>query len=177
MEDLRGEKVTFDVKLHEIKEKVFPEFTDELAKEFGFESVEDFNTKQTEMLSKQKKLVQLMKNFMVKFLRSLIEQNKFDVPKTMVTQQENYLRGDLEKSLKQQGFNETMMKEYFEKWSADVTSKAEFQVKSGLILGSLVISIQLKHLMRTLIKKLKRWRHKLEWKQTKLKNTTLQMSK
>ena len=105
------------------KKKFFPEFTDELAKEFGFESVEDFNTKQTEMLSKQK-VRAADEKLHGEILEKLIEQNKFDVPKTMVTQQENYLRTDLEKSLKQQGFNETMMKEYFEKWSADVTSKA-----------------------------------------------------
>ena len=136
MEDLRDEKVTFEVKVHEIKEKVFPEFTDELAKEFGFESVTDFETKQTDMLTKQKNRAADEK-LHGEILEKLIEQNKFDVPKTMVTQQENYLRTDLEKSLKQQGFNEQMMKEYFEKWSADVSSKAEFQVKSGLILEKL----------------------------------------
>ncbi len=136
MEDLRGEKVTFEVKVHEIKEKVFPEFTDELAKEFGFESVVDFETKQTDMLTKQKNRAADEK-LHGEILEKLIEQNKFDVPKTMVTQQENYLRTDLEKSLKQQGFNEQMMKEYFEKWSTDVSAKAEFQVKSGLILERL----------------------------------------
>ena len=136
MEDLRAEKVTFEVKLHEIKEKVYPELSDELAKEFGFESSEDFEKKQTEMLLKQKTRAADEK-LHGEILEKLIQANKFDVPKTMVTQQESYLRSDLEKSLKQQGFNEDMMKDYFAKWSGDVSAKAEFQVKSGLILEKL----------------------------------------
>ena len=136
MEDLRDEKVTFHVKLHEIKEKVFPEFSDEMAKEFGFDSVKDFETKQENILMNQKNRAADEK-LHGEILEKLIGMNKFDVPKTMITQQEGYLRSDLEKSLKQQGFNEEMMKEYFAKWSADVSSKAEFQVKSGLILEKL----------------------------------------
>ena len=53
-EELKGAKVKFDVELLEIKEKKLPEFNDELAKEFGFESVADFNTKNKENLVQQK---------------------------------------------------------------------------------------------------------------------------
>ena len=37
----------------------------------------------------------------------------------------------------QQGFNEEMTKQYFDKWSEDLTTKATFQVRSGLILDKL----------------------------------------
>ena len=41
-EDLREAKVKFHVEILELKEKKTPELDDELAKEFGFESVDDF---------------------------------------------------------------------------------------------------------------------------------------
>src|SRR5690606_15562746 len=54
-ESLKNAPVTFHVELLEIKQKNFPELTDELAKEFGFESVEDFATKNKERMALQKK--------------------------------------------------------------------------------------------------------------------------
>ena len=55
----------------------------------------------------------------------------------MVSQQEGYLKEDLKRNLTQQGFNDAMTEEYFAKWAEDVTQKAEFQVRSGLILEKL----------------------------------------
>lgn len=136
MDTLRNAKVTFETELLEIKERKFPELTDDLAKEFGYESVEDFNKKNREMLTKQKdrsakeKLHQEM-------LNKLIEENKFDVPQGMIEQQEKYVKEDVARNLKQQGFNDKMLEDYFARWHDDVHSKAEFQVKSGLILDSL----------------------------------------
>src|SRR5690606_35031508 len=54
-ESLKNAPVTFHVELLEIKQKNFPELTDELAKEFGFESVADFGTKNKERMALQKK--------------------------------------------------------------------------------------------------------------------------
>src|SRR5690606_14037228 len=54
-ESLKSAPVTFHVELLEIKQKNFPELTDELAKEFGFESVADFTTKNKERMATQKK--------------------------------------------------------------------------------------------------------------------------
>ena len=45
VEELKNAKVTFEVKLLEIKDKFFPEWNDETAKELGYESIEDFKTK------------------------------------------------------------------------------------------------------------------------------------
>jgi trigger factor len=52
--DLQGAPVKFTVELLEIKEKILPEFNDELAKEFGFTSVADFNEKNKKTLAYQK---------------------------------------------------------------------------------------------------------------------------
>ncbi len=136
VEELKDAKVKFYVELLEIKNKDFPEFTDEIAKEMGFESVEDFKTKTLENLTKQKER-QVQEKLNQEILEKLIAENTFDVPVAMVAQQEDYLKKDLANNLKQQGFNDDMLKEYFEKWSGDLTEKATFQVKSGLILDVL----------------------------------------
>ena len=136
VEELKNSKVTFEVKLLEIKEKILPEWNDETAKELGYDSVEDFNTKNTEAMTAQKNRAADEKLHQ-EILEKLISENELEIPKAMVTQQEDYLKEDLKRNLAQQGFNEEMMADYFSKWAGDVTSKAEFQVKSGLILEEL----------------------------------------
>ncbi|MBC7429523.1 MAG: trigger factor, partial [Bacteriovorax sp.] len=134
--DLQNAKVTFEVELLEIKEKKYPELNDELAKEFGYESVADFNEKNKKQLVAQKERTAAEK-LHSDILEKLVNENKFDVPATLVQNQEKYLQDDLAKNLKSQGFNESMVAEYFERWKADIHTKAEFQVRSGLVLDHL----------------------------------------
>lgn len=135
-ESLKGAPVKFHVELLEIKEKSMPELTDELAKEFGFESVDDFNSKNKSRLENQKKR-QSQAKLQEDILKKLVDENKFDVPKTLLEQQRKSVEQELGANLKQQGFSEDMLQTYFEKWSDDVDARAEFQVRSGLILDSL----------------------------------------
>lgn len=134
--ELRDMKVKFDVELLEIKERKVPELNDELAKEFGFESAEDFDTKNRERLVAQKKREADM-GLHEEILKKLVEENPFDIPKALVDQQKGAVREDLGANLRQQGFDEKMTEQYFEKWDEDITQKAEFQVRSGLILDSI----------------------------------------
>jgi trigger factor len=134
--DLQNAKVKFHVEILELKEKSSPELNDELAKEFGFESVEDFNTKNKARLVESKKR-EVQAKLQEEILKKLIEENKFDLPNTLVNSQKQSVQQELSGNLKQQGFNDDMIKTYFDKWDADVVSKAEFQVRSGLILDKL----------------------------------------
>lgn len=134
--DLQNAKVTFEVEILEIKEKKYPSLTDDLAKEFGFESAEDFNNKNKANLLSQKER-QANEKLHQEILEKIVAENKFDVPSTLIANQENYLKEDLTKTLKAQGFNDQMVEEYFARWQSDVTTKAEFQVRSGLILDHL----------------------------------------
>lgn len=135
-DDLKNAPVTFHVELLEIKQKNFPEFTDELAKEFGFESVADFTAKNKERMATQKKR-EVASKLQQQILEKLIEENQFEVPKALVDDQKESVKQELTRTLKQQGFNDQMINLYFERWDADVTSKALFQVRSGLILDKL----------------------------------------
>ncbi len=135
-EDLKNAPVTFHVELLEIKNKNFPEFTDELAKEFGFESVADFAAKNKERMATQKKR-EVQAKLQQEILEKLIGENQFEVPKALVDDQKESVKQELTRTLKQQSFNEQMIQLYFERWDDDVTSKALFQVRSGLILDKL----------------------------------------
>lgn len=135
-ESLKNAPVTFHVELLEIKQKILPDFTDEIAKEFGFESVDDFTVKNKERMSVQKKR-EVQTKLQQEILEKLIEENKFDVPNALIQDQKESVKQELSKSLKQQGFNEQMINLYFERWDADVTQKALFQVRSGLLLDNL----------------------------------------
>ncbi len=134
--DLKNAPVVFHVELLEIKQKNFPELTDELAKEFGFESVADFGEKNKKRMATQKKR-EVTSKLQQQILEKLIEENTFEVPKALVDDQKESVRQELGRTLKQQGFNDQMISLYFERWDEDVTKKALFQVRSGLILDKL----------------------------------------
>lgn len=135
-ESLRNAPVTFHVELLEIKEKNFPELTDDLAKEFGFESVADFEAKNKERMATQKKR-EVTQKLHQEILEKLIAENAFDVPNALLEDQKVAVKNDLKNTLKGQGFNDQMIELYFERWNADVEQKALFQVRSGLILDNL----------------------------------------
>ncbi|MDC1174121.1 trigger factor [Bacteriovoracaceae bacterium] len=135
-QDLQGAKVKFHTKLLEIKEKSFPEMTEEIAKELGFESVSDMEEKTKKNLLDQKQR-QSKEKLHQEILETLVKENAFDVPQTLIDQQKNHIQEDVKRNLAQQGFNEQMMDEYFAKWNEDIDGKAVFQVKSGLILDKL----------------------------------------
>jgi trigger factor len=132
-EDLKNAKVVFHTEILEIKEKKLPELTDELAKELGSESVEDFNEKNRKTLEFEK-VKAADKKLNEEILNKLVEEHKFEVPKALVDDQQKHLEKDMMMNLQQQGLNEQQAREYFDKWDSDMVQKAEHQVRSGLIL-------------------------------------------
>lgn len=134
--ELQNAKVTFEVELLEIKEKNYPELTDAMAVEFGYTSVADFNEKNKATLLAQKER-QATEKLHQDILEKLVKENKFDVPAALIENQEKHVQDDLAKNLKAQGFSDGMTLEYFKKWHADIHTKAEFQVRSGLVLDHL----------------------------------------
>lgn len=135
-ESLRNAKVKFHVTLNEIKEKKIPELNDELAKEFGFESVADMTAKTRERFEFQKNR-EASEKLHQAILEKFVADNKFDIPSALIDEQKKAIIKDVSANLKQQGFNDDMIRTYFDKWQDDVNTKAEFQVKSGLILDTL----------------------------------------
>ncbi|MDH5580531.1 MAG: trigger factor [Bdellovibrionales bacterium] len=136
VEDLQNAKVKFEVEVLEIKEKKYPELSEELAKELGEESASSMRNNIKDNLVQQKTRMADQK-LQQEILEKLIEENKFDVPTAMIAQQKEALKKDVEKNIRQQGFTDQMVEDYFEKWAGDLNSRAEFQVRSALILEEL----------------------------------------
>ncbi len=136
MAELRNAKVKFHVELLEVKEQKYPEVTEELVKEFGYESVADFNEKTEKNLSYQKKRT-VAENLNREILDKLINENAFDIPSAMIANQEKHVKEELKTNLLRQGFREEHLAEYYEKWKEDITQKAAYQIKTGLILDKL----------------------------------------
>ena len=135
-EDLRNAKVKFEVELLEIKEKKRPELTDELAQELDYESQEDMEIKIRKRLEYQKEK-EGSEKLNKEILDKLIKENQFEIPQTLIDDQEKAIQGHLFETLKQQKLSEFETKRYFDKWAGDMREKAIFQIRSGLILKKL----------------------------------------
>ncbi len=134
--NLAGKDAEYEVHVREVKEKKLPEFTAELAKEFGYESIADFETKSREMLVKNKaeESDNLLRNNMIE---KLIEKNTFEVPQALVYSQMRALADDYSQELKRYGFNEQMIQSAVMSQLQDFKKRAETQVRAGILLDSI----------------------------------------
>jgi trigger factor len=134
--NLAGKEASYEVSMREVKEKKLPELSDDLLKEFGYESVQDFETKSKEALIKTKAEEsdnQLRNNMIEK----LIEKNTFEVPQALVYSQMRALADDYTEELKRYGFNEQMIQSAVMSQLADFKKRAEMQVRAGILLDAI----------------------------------------
>jgi trigger factor len=122
--------------MREVKEKKLPEWTEEYAKEFGYESLSDFETRTRERLTKTKKeeTDNQLRNQMIE---KLIEKNSFEVPQALVYSQIRALADDYGNELKRYGFNEQMIQSAVVSQLEDFKKRAETQVRAGILLDSI----------------------------------------
>jgi trigger factor len=135
-ENLAGKDAEYDVALREVKDKKLPEFTEEYAKEFGYESLADFETKSKTMLLKNKaeESDNLLRNNMIE---KLIEKNAFEVPQALVYQQIRALADDYAQELKRYGFNDQMVQSAIVSQLEDFKKRANMQVRAGILLDAI----------------------------------------
>lgn len=141
-EDLREKKVEFTVSLSKLQVKNLPEFSDDLVKEFDYESVSDFEEKTRKNLKYEKErkaTEELHEAILTKF----IEDNEFPVPVALLQEQERALAHDMTNNLKRMGMPEAQTKDYLKKWKPELQKKALFQVRSGVILEQLAKQFKL----------------------------------
>jgi trigger factor len=133
---LAGKEVEYTVDVREVKEKILPEWTEELAKEFGYESVADFEKKTTERLAKGRKdeVDNQLRNSMIE---KLIEKNAFEVPQALVYSQIRALADDYSNELKRYGFNDQMIQSAIMSQLEDFKKRADTQVRAGILLDAI----------------------------------------
>jgi trigger factor len=135
-QNLAGKEAEYTVDVREVKEKKLPEWTEDLAKEFGYEGIADFETKTRERLSKGKKeeVDNQLRNHMIE---KLIEKNAFEVPQALVYSQIRALADDYANELKRYGFNDQMVQSAIVSQLEDFKKRAETQVRAGILLDSI----------------------------------------
>lgn len=135
--EIAGKEVIYTVTLHEVKEKKYPELTDEMAKEFQAENAEDLRKKVRESLETELVNEQKQQN-MEEILVALLESNPFEVPGSLVQRQLEYILSDEAEMLKRQKFGDGLIQEYLRKYSSDYQKRAEREVRLALLLPKVV---------------------------------------
>lgn len=141
---LSGAPVTFDVKLTGIKKKSLPELDDALAAKVGeFKTLAELKERIRKDIEdgENKRIEEDLKNRVVK---SLVEANPVEAPRTLVDQQKQALIEDFKGKLKQQGMNDSDFEEYKSKWDKDFEESATFMVKSTFLLDALAEKLNLR---------------------------------
>jgi trigger factor len=135
--EIAGKTIDYEVKLHDIKEKNFPELTDEMAKDYQAESAADLRAKvrkslEDELAAEQKQSTS------EEVLLALVESNPFEVPKALIQRQLQVILNDVGQLLKRQKFSDNLIQDYFQKhWDA-FNARAEREVKLALLLPQII---------------------------------------
>ncbi|MEW6057151.1 MAG: trigger factor [Bdellovibrionota bacterium] len=140
---LAGKTVQFNVTVHEFKKKQLPELDDEFAKRFKLESRLELRKKVFESM-KEERAQNSREKVKEDVLNALIKQNAFEVPQGVVQSQIEYLMRENASYLKQNGFTEKMIRDYFEKNLESLRSRAEDQVRASLVLDRIADEQDLK---------------------------------
>lgn len=141
---LSGAAVQFKVKLNSMKKKVLPELNDELAKKLGeFQSLDELKTRIRKDIeeTENRRILEDVRNRIVK---SLVEANPVEAPRSLVDQQKEALVEDFKGRLKQQGMTDKDFEEYKDKWGKDFEDSATFMVKSTFLLDALAEKLGLR---------------------------------
>ena len=104
-EDLKGKDATFEIKVHEIKEKELPELDDEFVKDISeFDTLEEYKAnlrKTMEENAKQREKIE-MEN---QLLEKVVENAKVDIPEVMVENEIDAMVRDMDFRMRYQGLD------------------------------------------------------------------------
>lgn len=142
-EELAGKEATFNVKIHEIKEKDIPELDDDFAKDVDEEvdSLEALKEKKKDELLKQKEQ-EIENNKRETLLNKVTENVEVDIPKAMVDTELDQMLKEFEQRLQMQGMT---LDNYFQfsgqsedELKDQMREDAEARVKTNLTLEAIV---------------------------------------
>ena len=104
-EDLAGKPCTFEVTVHEVREKVLPELNDEFAKNVSeFDTLEEYKKSVKEQL-KQEKEKKAEQEAEEKLLEKITENSTVEIPEVMVEEQAHEFVHQFAHQLEHQGLN------------------------------------------------------------------------
>ncbi len=143
-EELKGQAVTFNIKVHKVQEKELPELNKEFIQSMGVESgeVDDFKVEIRRNMERELDLrtIQQTKENTIK---ALVEANAVDVPKAIVKQEIKRLKQDMMRQFSGQLGTQGKMDESL--LPDDIfQERAENSAKAGLILSQIITDNKIK---------------------------------
>ena len=142
MDKLAGKKVTFDVKVNEIREPIPVKFDETFAKNLGMPSMKDLKKAISDQISNEHNNISRSK-LKQQLLDVLDSKYKFDLPESMIEQEYRSVCHTLNKDKNQlnQNQNDNKISEPDEKMTneekSDARSIASRRVKLGLLMGDI----------------------------------------
>ena len=136
-ENLKGKPAVFKVKVNSIKRKEEAELNEDLAKELGYDSVEDLKAKTKENLIKREE-TRIENEYKGKVVDAVVEGVNFEIPKAIVEREIQFQINRFAQQLQMQGMS---LNQYFEmtgqnieKMRESIKESAEKSVKRDLVL-------------------------------------------
>ena len=138
--NLSGKPALFKVKVNSIKRKEEAELNDDLAKELGYDSLEDLKSKTKENLTKREEN-RIESDFRNKVVEKVVESVSVEVPEQLVQKEIQYRMSEFAQQLQMQGMS---IGQYFEmtgqnaeKMRETLKESAEKSIKAQLVLDEI----------------------------------------
>lgn len=136
-ESLKGKPAVFKVKVNSIKRKEEAELNEDLAKELGYDSVEDLKAKTRENLIKREE-ARIENEYRGKVVDAVVDTVNFEIPEAVVEREIQFQINRFAQQLQMQGMS---LNQYFEMTGQDIEKmresikeSAEKSVKRDLVL-------------------------------------------
>ena len=136
-ENLKGKPAVFKVKVNSIKRKEEAELNEDLAKELGYDSVEDLKAKTKENLIKREE-TRIENEYRGKVVDAVVDTVNFEIPEAVVEREIQFQINRFAQQLQMQGMS---LNQYFEMTGQDIEKmresikeSAEKSVKRDLVL-------------------------------------------
>ena len=141
--DLAGKEAKFEVTVHDVKEKVLPELTDEFVKEFSKEAastVAEYKEKLKEEIKLEKENL-AEKSYSDKVISTAVENAKLSVSEKLVEQEVDSMFEQFTGNLSRQGLSFDLYQQFTGKGEAELKaemkSDAENKIKTSFVLGEI----------------------------------------
>ena len=141
--DFAGKAARFEVTVHDVKEKVLPELTDEFVKEFTKEAastVAEYKEKLKEEIKLEKENL-AEKSYSDKVISTAVENAKLSVPEKLVEQEVDSMFEQFTGNLSRQGLSFDLYQQFTGKGEAELKaemkSDAENKIKTSFVLGEI----------------------------------------
>ena len=120
-ENLAGKPAVFKVKVNSIKRREETELNDDLAKELGFDSMEDLKNKTKENITKREES-RIENDFRNKVVEKVAEGTEVEVPEGLIQKEIQYKVNEFAQQLQMQGMS---LNQYFEMTGQDLEKMRE----------------------------------------------------